>query len=313
MSSTAAGLRKGSRRYSLVSSLSITAREYSGSACAIIASPSSTHSGRSWSGTPMIRASTRIGSSREISSTKSNSPCGSPRSSTRRACSRTNPSYSATALRVKSLLTRRRKREWFGGSMSIIDRRASTSSSVCSSRVMPCADENDFVSRRMSSMSWNRVIAQKPRLGEGSGCQWTGSCSRSSLKAHRGTSSTKASWLDRSISSRLALIEGSSSADSLAPNDPTWPAGRGLEERQVVLDLPRRDLGRVRVADGLGVALPFCALELGEGLDQPGPERGAQLLVSLEREQSRLERGRDAAVGVGRLARRLRRGRRHLV
>ena len=222
MSSTAAGLRKGRSRYSLVSSLSITAREYSGSAWAIMASPSSTHIGRSSSGTPMIRARTRIGSSREICSTKSNSPLGRPRSSTSRACSRTNPSYRATALLVKSLLTRRRSREWLGGSMSIIEARASTSSSVCSSSVTPRADENVFVSRRTSSMSWNRVIAQKPRLGVGSGCQWTGSRSRSSRKAQSGTSSTKASWLDRSISSSRTLTRGSSRRrcpGSLRPNE----------------------------------------------------------------------------------------------
>ena len=49
--------------------------------------------------------------------------------------------------------------------MSIIDARASTSSSSCSSSVTPSADENVSVSRRISSMSWNRVIAQKPLLG----------------------------------------------------------------------------------------------------------------------------------------------------
>ena len=243
MSSTAAGLRKGSRRYSLVSSLSISAREYSGSAWAIIASPSSTHIGRSSSGTPMIRARTRIGSSREISSTKSNSPLGRPRSSTSRACSRTNPSYWATALRVKSFVTSRRSREWFGGSMSIIDARASTSSSSCSSSVTPWADENVFVSRRISSMSRNRVIAQKPLLGVGSGCQWTGSRSRSSRKAQSGTSSTKASWLDRSISSSRTLIEASSGATpgSLAPND---RAGQGPAARL------RRTAGSSRAPTG---------------------------------------------------------------
>ena len=61
-------------------------------------------------------------------------------------------------------------------------------------------------------MSWNRVMAQNPRLGVGSGCQWTGSRSRSSRNAQSGTSSTKASWLDRSISSSRTLIEASSGA-----------------------------------------------------------------------------------------------------
>src|SRR6266540_2322912 len=316
MSSTAAGLRKGSRRYWLVSSLSITAREYSGSAWAIMASPSSTHIGRSSSGTPMIRARTRIGSSREISSTKSNSPFGRPRSITRRACSRTNPSYWATAPRVKSLVTNRRSREWPGGSMSIIDARASTSSSFCSSSVIPRSEEKLLVSRRMSSMSWYLVMAQNPRLGVGSGCQWTGSRSRSSRKAQSGTSSTKASWLDRSISSSRTLIEASSRATqgSLAPNDPNGQRRRGRsEERQVVVELPRRHLGRRRVADRLGVALPFRPLELGERLDEPGAERRTELVVGLERRERGLEGRWDAPVRVRGLARRLGLGRRHLV
>src|SRR4029453_18727105 len=100
----------------------------------------------------------------------------------------------------------------------------------------------------------------------------TGSRPRSSRNAQSGTSSTKASWLDRSISSSRTLIEASSGATtgSLAPND---RRGQGRparsEKRQVVVELPRRDLGRRRVADRIGVALPFRPLELSERLDEP--------------------------------------------
>jgi len=71
-------------------------------------------------------------------------------------------------------------------------------------------------------MSWNRVTAQKPGFGVGSGCQWTGSCSRSVRNAQWGTSSTKKSWFARSISS-------SRSAISISSIDIE-------EERKVVLD-----------------------------------------------------------------------------
>src|SRR5215510_11267052 len=50
------------------------------------------------------------------------------------------------------------------------------------------------------STSWYLVTAQKPWLGGGSGCQWTGSCSLSRRNASWGNASTKKSWLARSMS-----------------------------------------------------------------------------------------------------------------
>jgi hypothetical protein len=87
---------------------------------------------------------------------------------------------------MNSLLTSLLRRMCVGGSISIIERRASTSSGSWSSSVIPRADENVRVSRRTSSMSRKRVTAQKPRFGGRSGCQWTGSCSRSVRNAQWG-------------------------------------------------------------------------------------------------------------------------------
>ena len=102
----------------------------------------------------MISANTRIGISELISATKSNSPCGSARSSTSLATRRTWSSHTCTARGVKRRLTIARSSSWRGGSMSIIDLRASTcSGSRSSSDVPPSSEENVCTSRWTARMS----------------------------------------------------------------------------------------------------------------------------------------------------------------
>ena len=109
---------------------------------------------RSSSGTPRMRAKTVIGISELIASTKSNSCCGSASSRTIFVTARTCSSQTPMARGVKRRLTIPRSSSWRGGSMSIIDLRASTcSGSRSSSEVPPISDENRAGSRCTSRMS----------------------------------------------------------------------------------------------------------------------------------------------------------------
>jgi hypothetical protein len=111
---------------------------------------------RSDCGTPRISANTCIGISDEISRTKSNrSGPDSAVSITAFATVRIWSIQTPTARGVKRLLISPRSWSWRGGSMSIIDLRASIwSGRRSSSEVPPISDENVSVSRctwRMSS------------------------------------------------------------------------------------------------------------------------------------------------------------------
>jgi hypothetical protein len=109
---------------------------------------------RSSSGTPRISANTCIGISDEISRTKSNSPFGSARSSTSRVTLRTLSSHTPTARGVKRRAISPRSSSWRGGSMSIIDLRASIwSSSRSSSEVPPISDE------KRSTLRWTKRMS----------------------------------------------------------------------------------------------------------------------------------------------------------
>ena len=136
--SSAAGWLNGRLRCS--SAVSVTAN--SGSWLPSSRSPISMISRRSSCGTPKISANTCIGISDEISATKSNSPLGSASSRTRSQTVRTDSSHTWTARGVNRRAISPRSSSWRGGSMSIIDLRASScSASRSSSDVPPISDE----------------------------------------------------------------------------------------------------------------------------------------------------------------------------
>ena len=119
--SIAAGLENGSSRCE-----GSGGTKYSGSWLPSSRSPRSMMWRRSSCGTPRISANTCIGISDEISATKSNSPLGSAASSTRSVTVRTASSHTCTARGVKRRAISPRSSSWRGGSMSIIDLRASS-------------------------------------------------------------------------------------------------------------------------------------------------------------------------------------------
>ena len=99
-------------------------------------------SGASSCGTVKIEHRNRIGSSRLISLTKSNSPLGSASSSTLRATSRIQSSYLPTPRALNRFEQILRSSVWRGGSVSSIDLRTSScSSSSSSSATAPSSEE----------------------------------------------------------------------------------------------------------------------------------------------------------------------------
>ena len=144
-------------------------------------SESSTMNAASSSGIPRMRTITLMGSGAATAVTKSPSPSAISRSSRSEAISRVACSYSATLPGVKAALTSRRSRVCSGGSVSSIDRRASSASGSRSKRsTCSAADENVAGSLEMATMSSWRVIAQNPLLRSDHSCQWTGAWSRRS-------------------------------------------------------------------------------------------------------------------------------------
>ena len=137
------GERNGRSRYASVSTWSTTAAERSGSWFAIMLSPHEISIGASSCGTVKIEQRNRIGSSRLISLTKSNSPIGSARSSTPTATSRIQSSYLPTPRALKRFEQIFLSSVWRGGSVSSIDLRTSScSASSSSSETAPSSDEN---------------------------------------------------------------------------------------------------------------------------------------------------------------------------
>ena len=194
--SSATGLEKGS-----IGSSSSGSTPYSGSCLPTSRFPNRTISRRSSWGMPMMSAKTRIGISDEMCSTKSNSPRGSASSITSLTVFLTRSSHTVTACGVNRRLTIARSSSWRGGSMSIIDLRASTFSGASSSSVIPpTSDEKVSESRWTVRMSSYRVTAQNPGPLR-SGLKWTGSSRLSKAKISWGTAGTKMSGSDRSISS----------------------------------------------------------------------------------------------------------------
>ena len=115
-------------------------------------------------GAPSISANTRIGRFAATSSTNSTSPFSSASSRTASKSSRMRSVKTRTARGVKSRLTIARSALCGGGSMSIIDLRASSSSGSRSwSEVPPSSEEKVRQSLATAVMSAWRVIAQKPR------------------------------------------------------------------------------------------------------------------------------------------------------
>ena len=133
----------------------------------------------------------RIGSSRLISATKSNSPIGRARSRTPRATSRIQSSYFPTPRAENCFEQIFRSSVWRGGSVSSIDRRiASCSSSSSSIATAPSSEEKVSQSMWIAVRSAYRVTAQKPLLGGASGCQTTGASCRSRSNHSNGIRST---------------------------------------------------------------------------------------------------------------------------
>src|SRR5580658_581820 len=181
----------------------------SGSVLAISRSPSSMNRSRSASGSPMIRASTRIGTSFATASTKSKQPSAGHRSSTCSVSSAMKCSYTAIARCEKVPDTILRSLVCSGGSVSMIVRRAAMSSSVGSSKETPRLEETAATSRLAATMSAYWCTDQKP--DPSSGNHATGAWCRSRANSSYGTPRTH---MSRSVRSTAPAIK-----DSLAPNE----------------------------------------------------------------------------------------------
>ena len=117
------------------------------------------------------------GSGSEISLTQSNSRWAIAASNNSHTVARVKSAYSFTFGRVKAWLTSRRSRVCSGGSVSIIDRRASSASGSRSSSAMcPSCEENSFGCLLTETTSACLESSQNPPRVPGHGCQWTGSC-----------------------------------------------------------------------------------------------------------------------------------------
>ena len=106
------------------------------------------------------------------------------------ASSRQNGSYSRIDRGLNRGLTILRSRVWRGGSVSIIERRAASSSGRISSSVIPSPEANVAGSLMTRSRSRYLVTAQNPRFGDASSCHRTGRSRRRYSNHSNGNRST---------------------------------------------------------------------------------------------------------------------------